>query len=76
MGAASLRNPFARTGIDSDISRPVAVERPTSSGTFLPDPAAPPPLQTLAFAAHERSQLATNDLDLSQGLPAKFDLGL
>jgi hypothetical protein len=34
-----------------------------------------PPLQTLV-AAPERSQLATNDLDLSQGLPSKFDLGL
>jgi hypothetical protein len=45
-------------------------------GVVLPEPGAPPPLQTLFFAAHEGSQLATNDLDLSQGLPSKFDLGL
>jgi hypothetical protein len=35
-----------------------------------------PSMQASNFAAHERSQLATNDLDFSQGLPSKFDLRL
>jgi hypothetical protein len=41
-----------------------------------PQPVAPPPLRALAFAAHEWPKLATNGLDLSQGLPSKFDLSL
>jgi hypothetical protein len=45
-------------------------------GVGSPQPVAPPPLQPLAFAAHERPQPATNDFDLSQGLSTKFDLGL
>ena len=38
-------------------------------------PVAAPPLQTHAVAAHKWPQLAANGLDLSQGLPSKFDLG-
>jgi hypothetical protein len=33
-------------------------------------------MQARNFAAHERSQLATNDLDFPQGSPPKFDLRL
>jgi hypothetical protein len=33
-------------------------------------------MQASNFATHERSQLATNDLDFAQGLPSKFDLRL
>ena len=42
----------------------------------LPPAIAVPPLQTPAFAAHERSQLAANNRDFFQRLPPKFDLGL
>jgi hypothetical protein len=33
-------------------------------------------MQASNFAAHERSQLATNDLNFPQGLPSKFNLRL
>src|SRR5262245_47706999 len=53
-------------------------QRATSGGPRLDasPPGAPSPLQTSGFVAPERSQLATDDVDLSQSLPSKFDLSL
>jgi hypothetical protein len=77
-GVAPLRHPRLQKLelIQTSAGRPRWNEADQPGGGSPQPVAPPPPLQTLAFAAHERPQPATNGLDLSQGLSPKFDLGL
>ena len=46
------------------------------SNSTSPAPVSQPAAQPLVLATHERLQPATNDFDVPQSAPSKFDLGL
>jgi hypothetical protein len=71
MGVAPIRH-----SVRKRLKTERLANKPSNAAGSPPPPVGPPPMQAGDFAAHERSQLATNNLDFPQGLPSKFDLRL